>query len=35
MANGSEVFEVLMTNAVKLPGVKVDRKEFLDQSFSK
>ncbi|WP_078146498.1 MULTISPECIES: EcsC family protein [unclassified Exiguobacterium] len=35
MANGSEVFEVLMTNAVKLPGVKVDRKEFLAQSFSK
>lgn len=24
-----------MTNAVKLPGVKVDRKEFLAQSFSK
>lgn len=35
MANGSEVFEVLMTNAVKLPGVKVDRKEFLAQNFSK
>ncbi|WP_214782408.1 EcsC family protein [Exiguobacterium sp. S3] len=35
MANGSEVFEVLMTNAVKLPVVKVDRKEFLAQSFSK
>ncbi|WP_214882841.1 MULTISPECIES: bacteriochlorophyll 4-vinyl reductase [unclassified Exiguobacterium] len=35
MANGSEVFEVLMTNAVKLPGVKVDRREFLAQSFSK
>ncbi|TCI37643.1 bacteriochlorophyll 4-vinyl reductase [Exiguobacterium sp. SH4S7] len=35
MSNGSEVFEVLMTNAVKLPGVKVDRKEFLDQSFSR
>ncbi|MFK3985815.1 MULTISPECIES: bacteriochlorophyll 4-vinyl reductase [Exiguobacterium] len=35
MSNGSEMFEVLMTNAVKLPGVKVDRKEFLAQSFSK
>ncbi|WP_214778950.1 EcsC family protein [Exiguobacterium sp. s22] len=35
MANGSEVFEVLMTNAVKLPGVKVDRREFLAQNFSK
>ena len=35
MSNGTEMFEVLMTNAVKLPGVKVDRKEFLAQSFSK
>lgn len=35
MSSGSEMFEVLMTNAVKLPGVKVDRREFLAQSFSK
>lgn len=35
MSNGSEMFEVLMTNAVKLPGVKVDRREFLAQSFSR
>lgn len=35
MSNGLEVFEVLMTNAVKLPGVKVDRKDFLARSFSK
>ncbi|TCI45977.1 MULTISPECIES: bacteriochlorophyll 4-vinyl reductase [unclassified Exiguobacterium] len=35
MSKGSEVFEVLMTNAVKLPGVKVDRREFLAQSFSR
>ncbi|TCI31522.1 bacteriochlorophyll 4-vinyl reductase [Exiguobacterium sp. SL-10] len=35
MSSGSDLFEVLITNTVKLPGVKVDRKEFLAKSFSK
>lgn len=34
LSNDSGVFEVLITNAVKLPGVKVDRKEFLAKSFT-
>jgi hypothetical protein len=32
--DGSGSFEVIMSNALKLPGVKVDRKEFLAKSFS-
>ena len=35
LSSGSDLFEVLITNTVKLPGVKVDRKEFLAKSFSK
>lgn len=35
MSNEYGVFEILITNAVKLPGVKVDRKEFLAKSFTK
>lgn len=35
LSNESGVFEVLITNAVKLPGVQVDRKEFLAISFTK
>ncbi|MGB3262122.1 bacteriochlorophyll 4-vinyl reductase [Paenisporosarcina sp.] len=35
MSNESTVLEVLLTNAVKLPGVKVNRKEFLAKSFTK
>ncbi|TCI26478.1 bacteriochlorophyll 4-vinyl reductase [Exiguobacterium sp. SH3S2] len=34
MSNGVNFFELLVTNAVKLPGVKVNRAEFLVKSFS-
>ncbi|PFC51162.1 bacteriochlorophyll 4-vinyl reductase [Bacillus thuringiensis] len=32
--NSSESFEVIMGSALKLPGIKVDKKEFLAKSFS-
>ncbi|WP_419959481.1 bacteriochlorophyll 4-vinyl reductase [Psychrobacillus sp. BM2] len=32
--NGSGSFEIIMSNALKLPGIKVDRREFLAKSFS-
>ncbi|MEK4710673.1 bacteriochlorophyll 4-vinyl reductase [Bacillus sp. FSL R10-2780] len=35
MANEFGMIEVLITNAVKLPGVKVNRDEFLAKNFSK
>lgn len=35
LANESTVLEVVLSNVVKLPGVKVDRREFLAKSFSK
>lgn len=35
MLNGAKFFEQLVINVVKLPGVKVDRTEFLAKSFSK
>lgn len=35
MDNGAKLFELLVMNGVKLPGVKVDRTEFLATSFSK
>jgi hypothetical protein len=31
----SNILEVIITNAIKLPGVRVDRTEFLVQTFSK
>lgn len=35
MASETGMFEVLITNAVKLPGVKVNRGEFLARNFTK
>lgn len=35
MGNESGMFEILIANAVKLPGVKVNRGEFLAKNFSK
>ncbi|PZX02885.1 hypothetical protein C7437_10930 [Psychrobacillus insolitus] len=32
--NDSGSFEIIMSNVLKLPGIKVDRKEFLAKSFS-
>lgn len=32
--NDSGSFDIIMSNALKIPGIKVDRKEFLAKSFS-